>query len=122
MLIASCGTTGPVRVDVVDTACDWVKPIYGTAHDWLVLDKQTKRDILTHNKVWQVNCQGNTLQTGETFTGKISRRQTELVNGFVALASETGQWLYFAPADVKRVEFTPVPAEKSEQPAEQTTE
>jgi hypothetical protein len=48
-----------------------------------------------------------TTQTGETFTGKMSRRQPELVNGFVPLATETGQWLYFAPADVKRVEFTP---------------
>ncbi|SAG76794.1 Uncharacterised protein [Enterobacter hormaechei] len=59
-----------------------------------------------------------TTQTGETFTGKMSRRQPELVNGFVPLATETGQWLYFAPADVKRVEFTSVPAEQTEQPAE----
>jgi hypothetical protein len=36
------------------------------------------------------------------YTGKMSRRQPELVNGFVPLATETGQWLYFAPADVKR--------------------
>lgn len=57
MLIASCGTTGPVRVEVVDTACDWVKPIYGTDHDWDVLDRQTKKDILAHNKAWQANCQ-----------------------------------------------------------------
>ncbi|OUF04412.1 hypothetical protein AZ020_004800 [Enterobacter hormaechei] len=57
MLIASCGTTGPVKVEVVDTACDWVKPIYGTDHDWDVLDRQTKKDILAHNKAWQVNCQ-----------------------------------------------------------------
>ncbi|HFN3784859.1 TPA: hypothetical protein ACHFQM_004396 [Enterobacter hormaechei] len=57
-----------------------------------------------------------TTQTGETFTGKMSRRQHELVNGFVPLATETGQWLYFAPADVKRVEFTPAPAEEA--PAE----
>ncbi|UHD38420.1 hypothetical protein LT989_07105 [Citrobacter portucalensis] len=49
-----------------------------------------------------------TTQTGETFTGKMSRRQPELVNGFVPLATETGEWLYFAPADVKRVQFTPV--------------
>lgn len=48
-----------------------------------------------------------TTQTGETFTGKMSRRQPELVNGFVPLATETGEWLYFAPADVKRVQFTP---------------
>lgn len=50
-------------------------------------------------------------QTGETFTGKMTRSQPELVNGFVPLATETGQWLYFAPTDVKRVQFTPVPAE-----------
>lgn len=44
-----------------------------------------------------------TTQTGEIFTGKMSRRQPELVNGFVPLATETGEWLYFAPADLKRV-------------------
>ncbi|HAS1203983.1 TPA: hypothetical protein I3821_004069 [Enterobacter cloacae] len=63
-----------------------------------------------------------TTQTGETFRGKMTRSQPELVNGFVPLATETGEWLYFAPADVKRVEFTPVSAEQTEQPEEQTTE
>lgn len=52
-----------------------------------------------------------TIQTDETFTGKMSRRQPELVNGFVPLVTETGEWLYFAPDDVKRVQFTPVPVE-----------
>lgn len=56
MLIASCAQTGPARVEVVDTACDWVKPIYGTDHDWDVLDRQTKKDILAHNKALQKNC------------------------------------------------------------------
>ncbi|GAB5070928.1 hypothetical protein SedNR2807_11140 [Citrobacter sedlakii] len=42
---------------VVDTACDWVKPIYLTEHDIGVLDRQTKKDILAHNKAWQANCQ-----------------------------------------------------------------
>ncbi|MFX2553393.1 hypothetical protein V6269_05565 [Enterobacter roggenkampii] len=42
---------------VVDTACDWVKPIYLTDHDIDVLDRQTKKDILAHNKAWQANCQ-----------------------------------------------------------------
>jgi len=42
---------------VVDTACDWVNPIYLTDHDIDVLDRQTKRDILAHNKAWQANCQ-----------------------------------------------------------------
>lgn len=63
-----------------------------------------------------------TTQTGETFTGKMSRRQPELVNGFVPLATETGEWLYFSPDDVKRVQFTPVTAVPTEQPTEQTTE
>lgn len=53
-----------------------------------------------------------TTNDGGEFKGQMSRRQPELVNGFVPLATETGQWLYFAPADVKRVEFTPVPAEE----------
>ena len=63
-----------------------------------------------------------TTQTGETFTGKMTRRQTELVNGFVPLANEDGEWLYFIPTDVKRMRFTPVQAGQSEPPAEQTTE
>lgn len=44
-----------------------------------------------------------TTQTGDIFAAKMPRRQPELVNGFVPLATETGEWLYFAPADVKRV-------------------
>ncbi|HIC7824255.1 hypothetical protein [Enterobacter hormaechei] len=41
----------------MDTACDWVKPIYLTDHDIDVLDRQTKKDILAHNKAWQGSCQ-----------------------------------------------------------------
>jgi len=40
----------------------------------------------------------------------------------ITLTTQTGQWLYFAPADVKRVQFTPVQAEQTEQPTEQATE
>ncbi|WP_247751143.1 hypothetical protein [Citrobacter freundii] len=40
----------------MDTACDWVNPIYGTDHDWEVMDRQTKKDILGHNKAWEANC------------------------------------------------------------------
>nr|WP_223802893.1 hypothetical protein [Kluyvera sp. CRP] len=58
MLIASCVNRGSVPV-VVDTACDWVKPIYLTDHDISVMDKQTKRDVLAHNKSWKANCQSN---------------------------------------------------------------
>lgn len=48
-----------------------------------------------------------TTANNEIFTGTMTRRQPELVNGFVALATESGEWLYFAPDDVKRVQFTP---------------
>lgn len=48
---------------VVDTACSWVRIIYLTDHDIDVLDKQTKRDILAHNKAWQANCQKPTAVT-----------------------------------------------------------
>ena len=36
--------------------CSWVRIIYLTDHDIDVLDKQTKRDILAHNKAVQANC------------------------------------------------------------------
>ncbi|HFO1927835.1 TPA: hypothetical protein ACN7PM_000575 [Klebsiella pneumoniae] len=55
MLIGSCAKSLPAPV-VVDTACNWVRIIYLTDHDIDVLDMQTKRDILTHNKSVLVNC------------------------------------------------------------------
>ncbi|WP_184999488.1 MULTISPECIES: hypothetical protein [unclassified Enterobacter] len=45
---------------VVDTACDWVRPIYLTAGDIQALDRQTKRDIAAHNRVWERNCAPST--------------------------------------------------------------
>lgn len=59
MSIVSCAQTGSAKVEVIDTGCDWVKPIYATDHDWDVMDRQTKKDILAHNKSWQANCQPN---------------------------------------------------------------
>ncbi|HBX2108898.1 MULTISPECIES: hypothetical protein [Klebsiella/Raoultella group] len=55
MLIGSCAKSLPAPA-VVDTACSWVRIIYLTDHDIDALDKQTKRDILTHNKSVQANC------------------------------------------------------------------
>ncbi|HBX4900446.1 TPA: hypothetical protein ACXYQP_004577 [Klebsiella pneumoniae] len=55
MLIGSCASTLPAPV-VVDTACSWVRIIYLTDHDIDVLDMQTKRDILAHNKAVHANC------------------------------------------------------------------
>jgi len=42
---------------VVDTACSWVRIIYLTDQDIDMMDMQTKRDILAHNKSVQANCQ-----------------------------------------------------------------
>ncbi|EPG7349431.1 hypothetical protein ACYBIR_23830 [Klebsiella pneumoniae] len=55
MLIGSCVSTSPAPA-VVDTACSWVRIIYLTDHDINVLDRQTKRDILAHNKSVLANC------------------------------------------------------------------
>ncbi|EOC7156380.1 TPA: hypothetical protein MI403_06965 [Klebsiella pneumoniae] len=55
MLIGSCAKSLPAPV-VVDTACSWVRIIYLTDHDIDMLDMQTKRDVLAHNKAVQANC------------------------------------------------------------------
>lgn len=56
MLTVSCAKTLPAKPEVTDTACDWVNIIYLTEYDIAVLDKQTKRDILAHNRSVQANC------------------------------------------------------------------
>lgn len=56
MLTASCAKDIPAKPEVTDTACDWVNIIYLTEHDIEVMDGQTKKDILAHNKAWQANC------------------------------------------------------------------
>ncbi|QDH45630.1 hypothetical protein AAM22_gp55 [Pantoea phage vB_PagM_AAM22] len=56
MLISSCGTNGPVKPVIVDTACNWVQPIYLTEQDVQVMDMQTKRAVLAHDEKWSVNC------------------------------------------------------------------
>lgn len=38
------------KVELIDTSCDWVKPIYLTDNDITVADRQTKRDVLAHNR------------------------------------------------------------------------
>jgi hypothetical protein len=34
-----------------------MQPINLTENDITVMDKQTMRDVLEHNKAWQTNCQ-----------------------------------------------------------------
>ncbi|HAG7413635.1 hypothetical protein [Escherichia coli] len=57
MLTVSCAKNLPAKPEVTDTACDWVNIIYLTEHDIEVMDRQTKKDILAHNKSVQMNCQ-----------------------------------------------------------------
>ncbi|VUS24939.1 hypothetical protein SB6417_00064 [Klebsiella pasteurii] len=59
MLIGSCAKDLHAPA-VVDTACNWVRIIYLTDHDIDVLDRQTKRDILAHNKSVLANCEKKT--------------------------------------------------------------
>lgn len=69
-----------------------------------------------------------TTQDREEFTGRMARRQPELINGFVALSMENGDWMYFPPCDVKRFHFALVAesvlpdensAEQTDEPAQQ---
>ncbi|CZU41991.1 TPA: hypothetical protein ACHFNM_000115 [Enterobacter hormaechei] len=49
-----------------------------------------------------------TTTSKETFTGLMKRSQPEIVNGFVALATDTGEWRYFRPDSVDQFLFVPV--------------
>lgn len=49
-----------------------------------------------------------TTTSKETFTGLMKRSQPEIVNGFVALATEAGEWRYFRPDSVEQFHFVPV--------------
>lgn len=68
-----------------------------------------------------------TKKTKETFTGMMKRSQPEIINGFVALANESGEWRYFSPDSIEDFLFEPV-VDEPEQPAaeddetEETTE
>lgn len=53
---------------------------------------------------------------------EISMSSLDFLNNIINPSRvEAGEWLYFAPADVKRVQFTPVPAEQAENPEEEMT-
>lgn len=62
-----------------------------------------------------------TTTSKETFTGLMKRSQPEIVNGFVALATETGEWRYFRPDSVEQFHFVPV-TETPDEPTEDKTE
>ncbi|WP_334666874.1 hypothetical protein [Klebsiella pneumoniae] len=58
-LVSACSNKEDKYIYVHDS-CSWVRIIYLTDHDIDVLDKQTKRDILAHNKAMQANCPQST--------------------------------------------------------------
>lgn len=53
MLLANCATSGK-EIEVTDTSCQWVAPIYISKND--VLTDGTARQILAHNKTWETFC------------------------------------------------------------------
>ncbi|RKR64020.1 hypothetical protein C7387_0698 [Yokenella regensburgei] len=59
-----------------------------------------------------------TKKSKESFTGVMNRSQPEIINGFVALADESGKWRYFSPDSIEDFLFEPV----VEKPAEDKTE
>ena len=44
-----------VAPQLVDTACDWVRPIYVSSEDQLT--EPTAAAILAHDRKWQENCE-----------------------------------------------------------------
>lgn len=55
-------------------------------------------------------------QSGETYAGAMTRQQPEIVNGFVAIATEDGEWIYLKPDEVKKMHFVPVVDEPTDKP------
>ena len=54
-LLAGCAAPAPPP-QVVDTGCDWTRPIRVSQDDHFTL--QTAREILAHNETWKVRCGG----------------------------------------------------------------
>lgn len=59
---------------------------------------------------------------GVSFTGKMTRREPQLVNGFIAMQTEDGSWNYESPSNVKRWTATPTGETISEEPEPQQSE
>src|SRR5690606_21198232 len=53
LFISACKTSGRVN-EVVDTACNWVQPIYISRED--ALTDETARQILNPNEIWERAC------------------------------------------------------------------
>ena len=53
LLLTGCATTGP-EIKVVDTACNWTRPIYISKKD--ILTDGTARQIVGHNEAGESRC------------------------------------------------------------------
>ena len=72
LLLTACAQNGvnnngqPVRIEevvrartvIIDTACDWVRPIFISRSDTLTIE--TARSILGHNETWEAQCKKQT--------------------------------------------------------------
>ena len=63
-------------------------------------------------KHWKITC---TTQAGETYIGKMTRQQPEIVNDFIALALDDGAWIYLQPDTVVSMHYEPVTEETTTQ-------
>ncbi len=59
LFLSGCGNGGGARV--IDTGCEWVRPIYVSDHDIEVMSAPTQREILVHNETWVKNCPEQTV-------------------------------------------------------------
>ena len=53
LLLTACGTIGH-EIKVVDTACEWTKPIYVSKAD--IITDETAKQILAHNETGRLRC------------------------------------------------------------------
>jgi hypothetical protein len=67
VLLNGCGTTGPAiepqvitNTRIVDTGCNWLKPIYVSKAD--VLTEGTAQQILAHNQTGAQRCGWHSLR------------------------------------------------------------
>ena len=72
LVLTACAQNGvnnngqPVRIEevvkahtlIIDTACDWVRPIFISRSDTLTIE--TARAILGHNETWEAQCKKQT--------------------------------------------------------------
>jgi hypothetical protein len=80
-------------------------------HDLPVLYSGMQQEVLFMVDIYQITI---TTSSKETFTGKMKCSQPEIINGFVALATDNGEWHYFKPDSVEQFHIVPMAAETKE--------